>query len=329
MDNRQEIRAFLKSRRDRITPEQAGLPSYGNRRVTGLRRSEVAVLAGVSVEYYTRLERGSLGGVSDGVLDALVLALRLDDIERAHLYDLARAAQAATGRARRRSVPAAESAQVRPGVRPGVRRIVEGMPGLPAFVQNNRFDVLIANPLARALYSEMYADPTAGANTARFVFLGPSARRLYTDWEQVARGAVGALRVEAGRNPYDRELSNLIGELSTRSDSFRVLWGAHDVHVFREGTKRFRHPVVGDLELDHEAMALPGDTGQSVVVYSAPAGTAAEDGLRLLASWSASEGDTSEGDTADGDTAKGDAPEGSGPQGSGPEAERSFRGPRV
>jgi hypothetical protein len=168
-----------------------------------------------------------------------------------------------------------------------VLRIVEGMPELPAFVQNNRFDVLVANPLARALYSEMYADPASQANTARFVFLSPAARRLYADWESVAETGVGALRVEAGRNPYDRELSNLIGELSTRRDTFRVMWGAHDVQVHHSGRKRFRHPVVGDLDLEYERMALPGDTGQAIAVYSAPPGTAAEDGLKLLASWSA------------------------------------------
>ncbi|MET9386997.1 helix-turn-helix transcriptional regulator [Streptomyces sp. NPDC002928] len=279
MDNRAEVSAFLKSRRDKITPEQAGLPVYGNRRVSGLRRSEVALLAGVSVEYYTRLERGNLSGASDSVLDSLAQALRLDDTERTHLYDLARAANATPARARRR--PA------RPTVRPSVQRIVEGLPELPAFVQNNRFDVLVANPLARALYSEMYADTACQANTARFVFLSPAARRLYIDWEHVAEAGVGALRVEAGKNPYDRELSNLIGELSTRSDTFRVMWGAHDVHVYQSGRKRFRHPVVGDLDLEYERMELPGDTGLAIAVYSAPPGTAAEDGLKLLASWSA------------------------------------------
>ncbi|MFD6274420.1 helix-turn-helix transcriptional regulator [Streptomyces sp. NPDC060209] len=279
MDNQAEVRAFLKSRRDKITPEEAGLPSYGNRRVSGLRRSEVAMLAGVSVEYYTRLERGNLGGVSEGVLDALAQALQLNDTERTHLDDLARAANTTPARAKRQ--PA------RTGVRPSISRIVEGMPGLPAFVQNNRFDVLVCNPLGRALYSEMYADPSCGANTARFVFFSPAARRFYVDWERIARGAVGALRIEAGKHPYDRELSNLIGELSTRSDTFRVMWGAHDVHVFREGKKRFNHPDVGELELDHESMDLPGDTGLIVAAYSAAPETAAEDALKLLASWSA------------------------------------------
>ncbi|CAK7281836.1 helix-turn-helix transcriptional regulator [Streptomyces sp. RM1] len=283
MDTRDAVSAFLRSRRDKITPEQAGLPTYGQRRVPGLRRGEVAALAGVSVEYYTRLERGNLKGVSDSVLDALAHALRLDDTERTYLYDLARAAGPAPGaRARQRTV--------RPTVRPSVARIVEGMPELPAYVMNNRLDTLAANPLGRALYSEMFADPTCGANVARFAFLNPAARRFYTDWERMARFAVGALRVEAGKSPYDRELSNLIGELSTRSDTFRVMWGSHDVHVFRESTKRLNHPLVGDLELDQETMSLPDESGLSVVVYSAPPETAAEDHLKLLASWSATTG---------------------------------------
>ncbi|MGW6740148.1 helix-turn-helix domain-containing protein [Streptomyces sp. NPDC055025] len=287
MDNRDAVSAFLRSRRDKISPGQAGLPTYGQRRVPGLRRGEVAALAGVSVEYYTRLERGNLRGVSDSVLDALAQALRLDDTERMYLYDLARAAgPAPETRARRREVrPTARST-----VRPSVARIVEGMPELPAYVMNNRLDTLAANPLGRALYSEMYADPACGGNVARFAFLNAAARRFYTDWERMARFAVGALRVEAGKNPYDRELSNLIGELSTRSDAFRVMWGSHDVHVFRDSTKRLRHPLVGDLELDQETMSLPDESGLSVVVYSAPPGTAAEDGLKLLSSWSAPTG---------------------------------------
>lgn len=278
MNNRAAVSAFLRSRREKITPEQAGLPTYGQRRVPGLRRGEVAMLAGVSVEYYTRLERGSLKGVSDTVLNALAQALRLDGTERTYLYDLARAAG---------PEPKTRQRTVRPTVRPSVARIVEGMPELPAFVMNNRLDPLAANPLGRALYSEMYADATCGANVARFAFLSPAARRFYTDWERMARFAVGALRTEAGKNPYDRELSNLIGELSTRSDAFRVMWGSQDVHVFSQSTKRLNHPLVGDLELDQETMTLPDGSGLSVVVYSAPQGTASEESLRLLASWSA------------------------------------------
>ncbi|WP_316770807.1 helix-turn-helix transcriptional regulator [Streptomyces sasae] len=284
MDNRDAVGAFLRSRRDRITPEQAGLPTYGQRRVPGLRRGEVATLAGVSVEYYTRLERGNLRGVSDSVLDALARALRLDDTERMYLYDLARAAGPAPG-----ARPGQRAARA-PTVRPGVTRILDGMPQLPAYVMNNRLDTLAANPLGRALYSPMFADATSGANVARFAFLNPAAGRFYTDWERMARFAVGALRIEAGKHPYDRELSNLIGELSTRSDRFRVLWGSHDVHVFRESRKRLHHPLVGDLELDQETMNLPDESGLSVVVYSSPPGSPAEDGLKLLAGWTATTG---------------------------------------
>jgi transcriptional regulator with XRE-family HTH domain len=277
VDGKAEIRAFLKSRRDRMPPEQVGLLAYGPRRVPGLRRSEVAGLAGVSVEYYTRLERGNLGGVSDGVLDALAVALRLDETERAHLYTLARGS--APGRGRQR--PGSQD------VRPGVRRLVEATPTLPVCVTNRRFDILLTNPLGRALYSDLYADPTCGANTARFVFLSPAARRFYVDWELIADTAVGQLRLEAAKDPYDRDLSNLIGELSTRSDAFRVKWGGHDVRVFRDGTKRFHHPVVGALVLDHETMFLSSDDQLAVAVYSAAPGSPAEDALKLLASWSA------------------------------------------
>lgn len=279
MDNRAEVSAFLKSRRAKITPEQAGMPVYGQRRVPGLRRGEVAMLAGMSVEYYTRLERGNLTGVSDSVLDALAQALRLDDTERDHLYALARAAGTSAARARRRPKKAI--------VRPSVLRIVEGLHDQPAYVRNNRMDILAANPLARALLSEVFEQEPA--NTCRFVFLDPRATRLYPDWERVARDGVGVLRVEVAKNPYDRELSNLIGELSTRSDAFRTMWGAHDVHVFTEGIKRFHHPAVGEMELVHESLDLPGEQGLSITVYGADPGTPAADALKLLASWAASQ----------------------------------------
>ncbi|MFJ9123388.1 helix-turn-helix transcriptional regulator [Streptomyces sp. NPDC102340] len=281
MDNRQEVSAFLKSRRARITPEQAGLPVYGQRRVPGLRRGEVAMLAGMSVEYYTRMERGNLAGASDSVLDALAQALRLGDTERDHLYALARAAGSGPARGRRRSKKAT--------VRASVLRIVEGLHDQPAYVRNNRMDILAANPLARALHCELFATAAEPVNTCRFVFLDPRATRLYPDWERVAREGVGVLRVEVAKNPYDRELSNLIGELSTRSDAFRTMWGAQDVHVFTEGTKRFLHPAVGEMELVHETLDLPGDDGLSITVYSADPGTPAADALRLLASWAATQ----------------------------------------
>jgi transcriptional regulator with XRE-family HTH domain len=278
VDNRNEIRQFLSSRRARITPEQAGLPTYGgNRRVPGLRREEVALLAGVSVDYYTRLERGNLGGVSEAVLDALARALQLDEAERGHLFDLARAATT-TARPRRRP------AQQR--VRPGVQRILDAMDA-PADVRNGRRDILAANRLGYALYSELYLDPVRPANVARFVFLSPRAREFFPDWEDTANDLVANLRTEAGRNPHDRALQDLVGELSTRSQEFRTRWAAHNVRQHHTGRKRLHHPVVGDLELTYEVLALPADPGLSLVVYSAAPGSASQDGLRLLASWAA------------------------------------------
>jgi PAS domain-containing protein len=283
MDDRAEIRTFLTSRRARLTPEQVGLPDYGGaRRVAGLRRGEVAMLAGVSVEYYTRLERGNLGGVSDSVLDAVARALRLDETERTHLLDLARGANTtSTARARRRP---AES-----HVRASVRHILTAMTA-PAYVRNNRFDMLAANPGGLALYSELYLGAEGPPNTARFIFLDPNATRFFVDWERIARDAVGALRIQAGKNPYDRQLSNLIGELSTRSEDFRTWWAKHDVYVHGYGKKRFHHPVVGDLELAFDAMELPGNSGLTMIAYSAEPGSPSEDNLKLLASWSATVG---------------------------------------
>jgi transcriptional regulator with XRE-family HTH domain len=279
MDSRSEIRAFLSSRRARITPAQVGLPVHGSRRVQGLRRGEVATLAGVSVEYYTRLERGNLAGASDSVLDAVARALQLDEAERTHLYDLARTANAGVATRARRQSNASE-------VRPSVARIITAI-AIPAFVRNNRFDVLDANPIGRALFSEMYLDPRQPTNSARFIFLDPRAPRFFLDWENIARQAAGALRAQAGRDPYDKQLSNLIGELATRSEVFRTLWAAHDVHVHQYGVKRLQHPVVGRLDLAYEAMGLPGDAGLTIVTYSAEAGTPAADALTLLASWAA------------------------------------------
>ena len=279
MDTRNEIREFLASRRARITPEQAGLPAYGgNRRVAGLRREEVAMLAGISAEYYVRLERGNVRGVSEDVLEGIARALRLDEAERAHLFDLARAANT-TGPPRRR--PAQER------VRPSVQRILDSIVGAPAFVRNARLDVLAANRLGEAFYSELYADPVRPANSARFVFLNPRATGFFLDWETIADDAVGILRAEAGRDPYDRRLCDLIGELSTRSEEFRVRWAAHHVKLHRTGVKRFRHPVVGDLILDFESLDLPGDPGQKLLVYTAEPNSPSQQALHLLASWSA------------------------------------------
>jgi transcriptional regulator with XRE-family HTH domain len=278
VDNRHEVKAFLSSRRAKITPEQAGLAHYSrNRRVPGLRRSEVADLAGVSVEYYAQLERGDLTGVSESVLDALGRALRLNEAEREHLLDLARAA----GPARRaRRTPARQ-------VRPNVARILDGMTEVPAFVENGRLDVLASNPLARALYAPVFAGPARPANLARFNFLNPHARTFWGDWDRAADDTVAMLRTEAGRDPYDKGLSDLVGELSTRSDEFRVRWGAHDVQLHRTGLKHIRHPVVGELHLSYEVMQLPADPGLALVAFSAEAGSPTDDALRLLASWAA------------------------------------------
>jgi transcriptional regulator with XRE-family HTH domain len=280
MDNRNEVRDFLTSRRAKVSPEGAGLPAYGgNRRVPGLRREEVAMLAGVSVDYYTRLERGNLGGASESVLGALSEALHLDEAERAHLFDLARSANVPARRARHRSTE--------PSVRANVQRIVDAMSGIPAFVRDGRLDVLGANQLGYALYSELFRDPVRPVNHARYVFLNPGAPNFYWDWDTVADDTVAILRAEAGRNPYDRALTDLIGELSTRSVPFRTRWASHNVRFHRSGIKRFHHPAVGDLELNYEAMELPADPGLRILTYSADPGSSSADGLQLLAAWSA------------------------------------------
>jgi transcriptional regulator with XRE-family HTH domain len=283
MDPRNEIREFLGSRRARITPEQAGLPAYGaNRRVKGLRREEVALLAGISAEYYVRLERGNVRGVSEDVLEGIVRALQLDEAERDHLFHLARAAGTA-GPSRRR--PSQER------VRPVVQRILDSIVGAPAFVRNDRLDVLAANQLGEAFYAPLYDDPLRPVNSARFVFLNPRATDFFTDWDTIANDAVGILRAEAGRDPHDRRLSDLIGELSTRSQDFRVRWAAHDVKLHRTGVKRFRHPEVGDLTLDFESLELPGDAGQKLLVYSAEPASPTRERLDLLASWASTPDD--------------------------------------
>jgi transcriptional regulator with XRE-family HTH domain len=279
MGNTEEIREFLTTRRAKVTPESAGLPTYGrHRRVSGLRREEVALLAGISVEYYTRLERGNARGVSDDVLDAVSRGLQLDEAERAHLLDLVRTANAERT-PRRAATPQR--------VRPSVQRIVDAISGLPALVHNGRLDILYANQLATALYSEQFLDPVRPPNSARFMFLDPRARTFYVDWATTANDIVAALRGEAGRNPFDRALTDLIGLLSTRSDEFRVRWASHDVRFHRTGTKRFRHPLVGDLTLAYESLDLSADAGLTIVTYSAEPGSASETSLRDLERWSA------------------------------------------
>jgi transcriptional regulator with XRE-family HTH domain len=280
VDSRSELREFLTSRRARITPAQAGLRTYGNgpRRVPGLRREEVALLAGVSVDYYTRLERGNAAGVSESVLDARGRALHLDDAEQAYLFDLARA-QHTTARTRRRRAPQR--------IRPGVQRLLDAITNAPAYVRNGRMDILAANQLGYALYSELFINPRRPVNSARFCFLDPRATTFFVDWEKVADDAVAVLRSEAGRDPYDRELSDLVGELSTQSDEFRVRWAKHDVRYHDTGIKRIQHPVVGRLELAYEVLKITADSELTMFAYTPEPGSKSEETLSLLASWTA------------------------------------------
>jgi transcriptional regulator with XRE-family HTH domain len=283
MDNRSEARDFLTTRRARVTPAQVELPGGPGRRVPGLRRAEVAMLAGVSVEYYSRLERGDLGGVSEAVLEAIGGALLLDEAERSHLTDLARAANESPvrGRSRSRARPA--------GVSRALQLALDSVASGPAFVRNGRMDVLGENALFRALYSDLYALPDRPVNLARFVFLHRDlAEAFYPSWSIAADINVAILRTEAGRDPHDKALHDLVGELSTRSDEFRARWGAHEVRHHASGSKSFRHPVVGDLDLVYAAMEPMGEPGLNFLIYSAEPGTPTEERLRLLASWGAS-----------------------------------------
>ncbi|MFK5688332.1 helix-turn-helix transcriptional regulator [Ornithinimicrobium sp. LYQ92] len=284
MDNRHEVSEFLTTRRARITPDQVGLPTSGARRVPGLRRSEVATLAGLSVEYYARLERGQIGGASSGVLEALARALQLDDTERAHLFDLARAADGmpTSGRPRRR-------AQSKAASRHSLQWALESMTGAVAFVRDPHQNLLATNALGRAFYSPVIGDSGRTPNLARFQFLDPTSRDFYPDWDLFARMCVGIMRTEAGRDPHDRGLQDLVGELSTRSETFRQLWADHDVRAHGAGTKRFHHPVVGELTLVYEELAITAEPGLALLVYTAEPGSPSAEGLRLLASWAASQ----------------------------------------
>src|SRR3954452_15938352 len=280
---RDEIREFLSTRRARITPEQAGLPTYGadRRRVPGLRREEAALLVGVSPQYHIRLERGDATGVSESVIDGIAHALRLDDAERAHLLDLLRTA-GAPSRARTVRRPAVDR------VRPTIQRLVDAMPTIPAVVLNGRLDVLAHHSLGRALFAPFY-DPGEPVNNARLVFLDLRATSLFRDWETVANDTVALLRAEAGRDPHDRQLSDLVGELSTRSEDFRGRWAAHDVRIHNTGVKKLHHPIVGDLDLPFESLPLEAGTTTNLVTYLPEPGTPSQDALTLLASWASSD----------------------------------------
>lgn len=285
-DHRAQVRDFLSSRRARLTPERAGLASYGgNRRVAGLRREEVAMLAGVSIDYYVRMERGNLAGASEGVLEALSAALQLDEAEREHLFALARTA----GPGRNRPRPKTGA------VRPVILTMLEAIVGAPAWVRNGRHDILAMNALGAALYSPILSSPVAGptprrpANTARYIYLDPTASDFFVDYQTILSDSAAMLRLEAGRNPHDPELVELIGELSTCSEIFRQRWASNDVRLHRSGTKRLRHPAVGRLDLSFESMTLQSDPGLQLNIYVATTGTGDADALRLLASWAATQ----------------------------------------
>ena len=284
VDNRAEVREFLTTRRARITPEQAGLRTVGNRRVPGLRRSEVAAVAGLSVEYYARLERGQIGGASAGVLDALARALQLDETETAYLFDLARAADGipTSGRSRRRTTSRAAS---RPSLQWALASITDGV----AFVRDQHQNVLATNSLGRALYAPLLGDGGRLPNLARFQFLDPASRDFYPDWDLFAEMCVANMRTDVGRDPHDRGLQDLVGELSTRSETFRRLWANHNVRTHGAGTKRFNHPVVGQLTLAYEELAITAEPGLALFIYTAEPGSPSAERLRLLASWAASE----------------------------------------
>ena len=282
VDNRAEVREFLTSRRAKLSPADLGLPDVGQRRVPGLRRGEVATLAGVSIEYYAKLERGQIAGASSSVLEAIAHALRLDDTERAHLFDLARTADGipTSGRSRRRSSKPVLS---RPSLHWALEAITDGI----AFVRNQQQDLLATNALGRVFYSPLIGDGGRTPNLARFQFLDPAARDFYPDWDLFAHMCVSIMRAEAGRDPHDRGLQDLVGELSTQSETFRRLWGTHDVRTHGAGTKRFHHPDVGELILAYEELAITAEPGHVLIVYTAEPGSPSSEKLRLLASLAA------------------------------------------
>jgi transcriptional regulator with XRE-family HTH domain len=293
MDRSTEIREFLRTRRARVTPERAGLaPQPGARRVPGLRREEVAQLAGVSVDYYVRLERGRVQGVSHAVLEAVARALQLDDTERAHLFDLARPTET---RVRRRRPLSPQR------VRPVLYRALDSL-GAPAIVLGRRMDVLAANRLGYALFTDFQARPHRERNFARYVFLDETAHALYADyWETAAGDCVAALHLYAGRHPDDPQLTELIGELSVQSDVFRRMWADHDVLAHTTGTKRLHHPLVGDLTLDYVVLAVEGDPDQNLTILTPEPASPSAEALAILASWT----HTSGGQVSEGITRKG------------------------
>ncbi len=283
MDNRAEVREFLTTRRARVTPRDVGLPDVGQRRVPGLRRGEVASLAGVSIEYYSRLERGTLAGVSTSVLDAIAGALQLSHAERTHLFHLAQAADgsSALARPRRASAPTWTAA-------PALQWVLDAITGGPAIIRNGRMDLLASNALGRAMHASLYERAGDGPpNFARYTFLDEDSRRFYPNWSTAADTCVAILRTEAGRDPHDRRMHDLVGELSTRSEEFRRRWSTHDVRLHGAGTKHFHHTAVGELELAYESVDMISEPGLSLTIYAAEPASRTADALALLASWTA------------------------------------------
>lgn len=232
----------------------------------------------MSTEYYIRLERGNAAGFSEAVLDGVSRALQLDDTERSHLFDLVRSANVG-------AIPRRRPAQRKAQVRASLQQTIDAMSTVPVFVQNGRLDAVATNSLGYALFSEMFADPRRPMNAARFVFLDPKAQAFYADWEGNTRQTVAILRREAGRTPHDKNLTDLVGELSTQSELFRKLWSSHDVREHRTGTKSIHHPVVGDLDLTFETFDIKSEQGLQMLVFTAAPGSASQDGLQLLANW--------------------------------------------
>jgi len=285
MDNRSEVREFLSSRRAKLTPGDVGLPDVGQRRVPGLRRGEVASLAGVSVEYYAKLERGALGGVSASVLDAIARALRLDDAERSHLFNLAQAADGTSNMLR----PRRRGRSWTP--RPSLTWVLDSITGGPALVRNGRMDLLATNALGRAMHSSLYErSPGPVPNFARYTFLDEDSHRFYPDWDTAADTAVAILRTEAGRDPHDALMHDLVGELATRSTDFRRRWSSHDVRLHGAGTKTFHHTAVADLELAYESVDMVSDPGLTLTIYAAEPASPSAQALALLGSLAATTG---------------------------------------
>ncbi len=281
MINKDDIRDFLTSRRANVTPAQAGIHDFGGeRRVPGLRREEVAELAGVSLDYYTRLERGNIRGASEGVLNAIARALQLNDVERAHLFDLARmGAGGDGGNGRERDVSRPQTA-----VRASVQRVLDNLL-VPAVVVNAQQDLVAGNLMGRALLAPHFEADRP--NLARFIFLDSRARDYYADWPLACSLTAAMLRYEAGRDPLNSDLTALVGELSMRSPQFRRDWADQDVHEHRTGTKIYRHPDVGDIEVTYDVFALPGEPGLFITTYTADAGSESADRLTLLSAWAA------------------------------------------